>query len=250
MLCVLTAMSSRCKPKARFCDMQRDIHRLLLAAQAAHKADILNYTSGHLGPRSLTQSQPHKKTKQPFWRMSQIGEDSSDLLTLQLRETEALANIKKQEIKDSLCEFTAATVSVEPKAEATDSSSQADRKEETRPPKMVLSTSNPSPVKPRSLKTKSLLSEEEEQQRFWCSDSPQVGPTKKDQPKMMQRFGRQRPGKQDQRCAAGRKAAEMHERKLEKVRMVSLIGQRLHKHSVKMDLTVFTGHQYHPSLIK
>ncbi|XP_071754142.1 uncharacterized protein C6orf118-like [Centroberyx gerrardi] len=208
-------MSSSSKPKPRCCDMQRDVHRLLLAAEAGHKADVLTYCSGHLGPRSLTQRQPHNNTKQSFWRTSHSGEE-----TLQQRQTAPPANVKKKEMKDSLSEFTAAAALEECKVwgprreEAADSSSPADRKEEASPPKMVLSTSNSLLVKPRTLaQTKPPSSEEEGQQ-----SSQQVDPTKKDQLKMMQRFGRQVVGKQglwEWNCLAGRKVAEMHEKKLQ-----------------------------------
>ncbi|XP_044071424.1 uncharacterized protein C6orf118-like isoform X5 [Siniperca chuatsi] len=85
-------MSSSCKSKPRC--FGSDIHRLLLAAEAGQKADILTYSSGHLGPRSLTQSQPHRETKQSFWRMSQSQEETP--LTLQQTRTKPRAFSQKK----------------------------------------------------------------------------------------------------------------------------------------------------------
>ncbi|KAM3836160.1 uncharacterized protein C6orf118-like [Diretmus argenteus] len=214
-------MSTSCKP--RCCGMRSEIHRLLLAAEAGHKADVLTYSSGHLGPRSLTPL-PHTKTKQSLWRTSQGREQTPNPQTLQQRQTEVRANLKK--MKNRLFEFTPDSALVESnicrpgQEEATDSASQTDRKEETSPPKMVLNTSNSLLVKPRSpAQTKSPSWEEEGQQRFWISHSHQAGMTKKEQLREMQRFGRQLVGKRDLwelKSMAGRKAAEMHERKLQK----------------------------------
>ncbi|XP_070834170.1 uncharacterized protein C6orf118-like [Chaetodon trifascialis] len=74
-------MSGSCKPKASC--FGSDIHRMLLAAEAGQKADIKTYSSGHLGPRSLIQSQPQKEKKQAFWGMSQCREENPNPLTVQ-----------------------------------------------------------------------------------------------------------------------------------------------------------------------
>lgn len=103
-----TAMSSSVKPKpGRY---GSDIHRLLLAAEAGQKADILAYSSGHLGPRSLNQSQPQEETKSVFWRMSQSQEESRNPLSLQQIQTKA----KKNEMKEFPPELTSGTALVEP----------------------------------------------------------------------------------------------------------------------------------------
>ncbi|XP_063348297.1 uncharacterized protein C6orf118-like [Pelmatolapia mariae] len=102
-------MSSSVKPKpGRY---GSDIHRLLLAAEAGQKADILAYSSGHLGPRSLNQSQPQEETKSVFWRMSQSQEESRNPLSLQQIQTKA----KKNEMKEFPPEFTSGTALVEPR---------------------------------------------------------------------------------------------------------------------------------------
>ncbi|KAM4607888.1 uncharacterized protein C6orf118-like [Polymixia lowei] len=215
-------MSTPRKPKPRCSDVHSDLRRLLLATEAGHKADIHTYCSGHLGPLSLTSKQPHQKTKQCFWMMSQGGEEAAYPPLLQ--QTGVLANIKK--MRDSLSHFTAATALAEskfwgPKQEETaDSSPRTDRKEEVTPPKMALNISDSLLVTAKTqARTKLPLCEEEGQHRFWLAHSHQAGLTKKGQLRTMQRFGRQVIGKQDlweRNRMAGGKAAEMHEKKLRK----------------------------------
>lgn len=229
MFCAFIAMSSSCKPKPRC--FGSDIHRLLLAAEAGQKADIQAYSSGHLGPRSLNQSQPHNETKQSFWRMSQSQEETPNPLTLRQRQTKALAYVKKKGIKDSPSEFTTGTALVESEVsgsrqdQATDHSSHADRKEDLSLPKLVHCSSNPFPVDPRVLFQKKSNSsyDQEGKQPFRSSHTEQVG-LKPDQLKMKPRFGTQVVAKQDLwdcNSMGGINVAEMHERKLQKVRKVA-----------------------------
>ncbi|XP_069545910.1 uncharacterized protein C6orf118-like [Brachyistius frenatus] len=87
-------MSSSWKPKPKPTpgSFRSDIRRLLLAAEAGQKADILSYSSGHLGPRSLNQSRSHRESKQVFWRMSQNQEDTPNFQILQKRQTKEAAD--------------------------------------------------------------------------------------------------------------------------------------------------------------
>lgn len=94
-------MSSSCKLKPG--QFRSDIHRLLQAAEDGHKADILAYSSGHLGPRSLVQSHPFKETKQPFWSTSEKQRETPKPLTPRKRQTKAV----KKNMKDYLAEVTA-----------------------------------------------------------------------------------------------------------------------------------------------
>ncbi|XP_073338507.1 uncharacterized protein C6orf118-like [Pagrus major] len=88
-------MSSSCNPKC----FRSDIHRLLLAAEAGQKADVQAYSSGHLGPQSLNQTQPHREKMSSFWRTSQSHEETPNPLTLQ--HTKALTSVKENEMKES-----------------------------------------------------------------------------------------------------------------------------------------------------
>ncbi|XP_053188612.1 uncharacterized protein C6orf118-like [Scomber japonicus] len=219
-------MSSSCKQKPR--GFGSDIHRLLLAAEAGQKADILAYSSGHLGPRSLNQSLPHNETKQPFWRMSQSQEETPNPLTLQQRQTKALAYVKKKEMKDSPSEFTTGTALVESEVlrsrqdQATDHSSHADRKEDTSTsPKIVHCSANSLPVNPRVLFQKKSHSSCDQggKQQFHSCHTDQVGLNKEDQLKTKPQCGRQVIAMQDLwDCnRMGRvNVAERHEKKLQK----------------------------------
>ncbi|TDH01143.1 hypothetical protein EPR50_G00177000 [Perca flavescens] len=172
-------MSSNCKPKPGC--FRSDIQRLLLAAEAGQKADILTYSSGHLGPRCLNQSQPHRETKQSFWRMSHSLEETPNPLTPQLTRTKALVYVKKKEMKECPPEFSTGTALVESEVlrsrqdQATHCSSRADKRED---------------------------------------HFDQEGLNNDGQLKTKQRFGRKVIAKQD--LWAGRHVAEMHERKLQK----------------------------------
>lgn len=203
-----------------------DIHRLLQAAEAAQRADIKTYSSGHLGPRSLSQSQPQREKKQAFWRMSQSrGETPNPLRVQQTQRTKALTNVKKTEIKGSPSEFSTSTTFVESEAsrcyQATDCSSHANRREDISLPEIVYCSSNSLPVQQRvySQKKSSSSSHPEGKQQFCLSLSNQEGLNNEGQQKTKQQFGSQVIAKQD--LWAGINIAEMHERKLQKVRMVT-----------------------------
>ncbi|XP_039995644.1 uncharacterized protein C6orf118-like isoform X2 [Xiphias gladius] len=209
-------MSSSCKPKPRC--FGSDIHRLLLAAEAGQKADIRTYSSGHLGPRSLNQSQPHMETKQSVWKTSQSQEETPNPLTLQQRRTKALTCVKKKEMKESASEFTASAALVEPEDsesrqfQATDRSSHADRREDINLP----CSSNSLPVQSGvfSEKKPNSTSDLEGEQQFCSIHSDQERLNNEEQLKTKQWFGRQFIAKQD--LWAGTDIVEMHERKLEK----------------------------------
>ncbi|XP_071337095.1 group XIIB secretory phospholipase A2-like protein isoform X2 [Trachinotus anak] len=211
-------MSSSSKPKP-VC-FGSDIRRLLLAAEAGHKADILTYSSGHLGPHSLDQGQPHMATKQSFWKMSQSQEATPKPLTLQQRRAKALTCVKKKAIKESPPEFTASAALVESEVsesredQATDNSSHADTKEDISPPKIVHCSSNSLPFQPRAFSQKRNPSSELEGNQFFSSHSDQEGVNTEDQLKRNQWLGRQFTAKQD--LWAGINVAEKHERKLQK----------------------------------
>ncbi|KAM9726884.1 uncharacterized protein C6orf118-like [Menidia menidia] len=100
-------MSSYSKKKQQKCTS--DINSLLLAAEAAQKADILTYSSGHLGPRSLNQNQPPKHTKQFFWRTPLSQGETLDLVALKKTHAEILASVKKKDTREFPSEDTPGT---------------------------------------------------------------------------------------------------------------------------------------------
>ncbi|XP_075933424.1 uncharacterized protein LOC142933176 [Anarhichas minor] len=194
-----------------------DIHRRLLAADAGQKADTLTYSSGHLGPRSMNQSQPHRETKQSFWRMSRGLEETPNPLTRQPTRTKALTYIKKKEMKKFPFEFSTDTALVESdvsgsrQGQASDCSSHADKTEDTCLPKMASCSSNSLPLQPRALSRKKSNSSSD---LVGKQRSDLTGPSNKGQLKTKQLVGRQVIAKQD--LWAGINVAEMHERKLQK----------------------------------
>ncbi|XP_032396957.1 uncharacterized protein C6orf118 isoform X2 [Etheostoma spectabile] len=161
-----------------------DIQRLLLAAEAGQKDDILTYSSGHLGPRCLNQSQPHRDTKQSFWSMSQSLKETPKPLKSQLTRTKALVYVKKKEMKVCPPKFSTGTALVKSEIlksrqdKASHCSSHADKREDGK-------------------------------QQF-----VQEGQNNDGQLKKKQQFGRKVIAKQD--LWAGIHVAEMHERKLQK----------------------------------
>ncbi|XP_040905323.1 uncharacterized protein LOC121189355 isoform X2 [Toxotes jaculatrix] len=199
-----------------------DIHRLLLAAEAGQKADILTYSSGHLGPCSLNRSQPHAQTKQSFWKMSQGQEETPNPLTLQQRRTKALTYVKKKEMKESPSELTSSAALVESEVsesrqdQATDHSSHAHRREDISLPKIVHCSSDSLLLWPRAFSQKkpSPSSDPEGKQQFCSSHPDQEGLNNEDQLKTKLLFGRQSTAKRD--LWARINVAEMHERKLQK----------------------------------
>ncbi|XP_037638529.1 uncharacterized protein C6orf118-like [Sebastes umbrosus] len=178
-------MSSSSRPTS-VC-FRSDIHRLLQAAEAGQRADIETYSSGHLGPRSLNQSQPHEETKQSFWGMPQSLEDTTNPLTprqTRIRESEVSRSRSRQD-------------------QAADCSSYADEPEGMSLPKIVNQSSNSLPAQPRAFAQKKSDSPSDPEGKQY---SDQKGLNTEGQLKMKQRFGRQ----------IIVDVAEMHERKLQK----------------------------------
>nr|XP_040035343.1 uncharacterized protein C6orf118-like [Gasterosteus aculeatus aculeatus] len=197
------AMSSRCNPKPG--GFRRDVHGLLLAAEAGQKADIPTYSSGHLGPRSLNQSPPHRGPKQPFWRMG-----TPNLVT-------PTKGPKKRAVKHCPSEFgpdTAAVQSDVPRSRrgpAAHCSSRADKTEEKCLPKIDLHSSNSLVLLPRAShqKKKNFPSD-----LLGKQHSEQKGPSDKGLFKTKQRLGGKVVAKQD--FWAGINVAQIHEGKLQK----------------------------------
>ncbi|XP_034753405.1 uncharacterized protein C6orf118-like isoform X1 [Etheostoma cragini] len=208
-------MSNSSKPKPRC--FRSDIQRLLLAAEAGQKDDILTYSSGHLGPRCLNQSQPHRETKQSFWSMSQSLKETPNTVKPQLTRAKVLVYVKKKEMKECPPKFSTGTALVESEVlksrqdKASHCSSHADRREDVSLPKIVYSSSNSLPVQPRAFpqKKSKYLSDLEGKQHF-----DQEGLNNDGQLKKKKQFGRKVITKQD--LWAGIHVAEMHERKLQK----------------------------------
>lgn len=204
------AMSSSVKPKpGRY---GSDIHRLLLAAEAGQEADILAYSSGHLGPRSLNQSPPQGETKSFFWGMSQRQEETQNPLSLQ----QIQRKIQKNEMKEFPPEFTSGTPLAESRVSGStqDHTSHPERREDISLPPIVYCPSGSLSVQQKACSQKKTKppSELEGIHQFRSSHSAKAQQEKK-------HFGRQVVAKQD--LWPGKNVAEMHERKLREVRSVT-----------------------------
>lgn len=207
-------MSRVCKSEPR--SFGSDVHRLLLAAEAGQKADILTYYAGHLGPRALSQSRPHRDTKQVTWKLSQSPEENPNPVT------KPQTYAKEKEVKASPTELTPGTASLQPdacdsrQAQAADHSSRASRREDLNLPKIIHRPS-------KSLHGQRLLAGPAtsklppvpKQKTLLCSDHSHHEDLLRTQPCS----GRSFRVRQDPWAAKG--LAEMHERKLQKVRTVT-----------------------------
>ncbi|KAG7463291.1 hypothetical protein JOB18_017987 [Solea senegalensis] len=202
-------MSSSRRPNC----FRSDVHRLLQAAEAGQRADVLTYFSGHLGPRSLNHSLPRMDTKQRFWKTSKSQEETPDPLTVRQRRTKTLTYVHNKEMKESPSEFTTSTAAVESEisesgqAQASDRASHADRR---------VNPSLPNTAR-RSLKFVPFQLSALSQKKQHFSSNPegkQQGLNNEDQLKTKQWFGRESAAKQDP--WVGINVAEMHERKLHK----------------------------------
>ncbi|XP_030298530.1 group XIIB secretory phospholipase A2-like protein isoform X2 [Sparus aurata] len=201
-------MSSNCKPKG----FRSDIHRLLLAAEAGQKADVKAYSSGHLGPRSLNQTQPKREKMSSFWRTSQSHDETPNPLTLQ--QAKALISVKKKEIKESSMPSAEPDVSGSRQVQAADHSPHTERREELSLPKIVDCSSNSLPVQLLDSSQKTSSSDPKRKHTFCVSSSDQEGLNSKGQLQTKQHFGRQVLANHD--LWAGINVVEMHERKLQK----------------------------------
>ncbi|XP_034007827.1 uncharacterized protein C6orf118-like isoform X1 [Trematomus bernacchii] len=205
-------MSSRCKPSPGC--FRSDIHRLLLAAEAGQKTDILSYSSGHLGPRSLNQPQPHSETKQSFWKSLDKPQNP---LTPQQTQTKTLTYVKKKEKKERLSQFSTVASSVESEAsrstqdQATNVSPHTDKREDTSLPTVVNCSSNVLPVQQKAFSPKMSSSSTDSEEK---QHSDEKGLNKNGQLKTKQLFRRQDIAMQD--LWGGINVAEIHERKLQK----------------------------------
>ncbi|XP_069000218.1 uncharacterized protein C6orf118-like [Embiotoca jacksoni] len=209
-------MSSSWKPKPKPTpgSFRSDIRRLLLAAEAGQKADILTYSSGHLGPRSLNQSRSHRESQQVFWRMSQNQEDTPNFQILQKRQTKEAADVEKTETKESPSELTSGSALEEfgvlglRQGQTTDHALHADIREYICLPRI-----KPLLVQPKacSQKKSNSSSDPEGKHPFFSSQSDQEGLNNEGK---KQRFGRHVIVKHH--LCAGINVAEIHERKLQK----------------------------------
>ncbi|KAI4812867.1 hypothetical protein KUCAC02_024230 [Chaenocephalus aceratus] len=192
-----------------------DIHRLLLAAEAGQKTDILSYSSGHLGPRGL--NQPHSETKQSFWKSLDKPQNP---LTPQQTQTKTLTYVKKKEKKEKkerLSQFSTVASSVESEAsrstqdQATNVSPHTQKREDTILPTVVNCSLNVLPVQQKAFSPKMSSSSTDSEEK---QQSDEKGLNKNGQLKTKQLFRRQDIAMQD--LWGGINVAEIHERKLQK----------------------------------
>ncbi|KAM6997201.1 uncharacterized protein LKV04_005925 [Tautogolabrus adspersus] len=214
-------MSGNCKPKKG--DFVGDIHRLLLAAEAGQKADILTYSSGHLGPRSLNQSLPQREVKKSFWRASQGQEDPQSPLIHRQKQINPLTDVKRKEVKDPPSKFSTCRALVQCEVsrsredQMSDCSSHADKREkDISLPEIVCLSSNSLTVQERAhiQKRSDSLSDPAGKLQSSASLSDQEGLKNVGQVEPKQLLGRQVITKQE--LWAGINVAETHERKLKR----------------------------------
>ncbi|XP_046885283.1 uncharacterized protein C6orf118-like [Hypomesus transpacificus] len=215
--------SSPASPLLRGPHTRGQLQALLLAAETAHKADILTYSSGHLGPHSLAQHQPHPST--PIWATSERveGPQPSSPQTPGGQQVQTQAD----RMKGALCEFTLATTLLKhgrtepetddpPMASLTDTLTTQGKQSG---PQTVVDTWELFLVRPAALgQTQAAPGESPGiQDHFWRTQSYLAGVTKRDQLKMMRQFDRLvvgRQGLQGRGCVAGSQAADRHARRL------------------------------------
>ena len=234
----LQAMSSNCKQKQQSC--RSDIHGLLLAAEAAQKADILTYSSGHLGPRSLNQSQRPEETKQFFWETSHCQEETLNSVALKKRYAKILASVKNKETKESPSENTSGTPFVESEFsrsrpdQAKDCSSHAVRGEDISLTKIGCSSNSlPDPLKASSPKESITLADPKRNHQFSSSHTNREDLKNEGQVEMERWLDRQVTGEQE--VCTGGNVAEVHERKLQEVRAVTQTMTLINEFSICMN---------------
>ncbi|XP_068597697.1 uncharacterized protein C6orf118-like [Brachionichthys hirsutus] len=190
-----------------------DVRRLLQAAEARQKADILVCSSGPSGPCSLKQSQPHRDKNMSFWMKSHGHAKASKPPTVQQTwRMKMPSNVKQKEINSR-----SPTAPTEPNVRRSrqDPGQSSQRKKVLSLPKIVCCSSNSSLVRLKVLSEKQpgSSSDTEGKQRFSLSQ-PEQGLNNKRKLEMKKGFGRDVTFKQE--LWAGRNVAEMHERKLQK----------------------------------
>ncbi|XP_047207369.1 uncharacterized protein C6orf118-like isoform X2 [Girardinichthys multiradiatus] len=200
-------MSSSCKQKHQH--FRSDVHRMLLAADAAQKADIFTYSSGHLGPRSLDQSPPAEEAKPCFWKTSQRKEEG-----IKRRQAQMLGCVRKKE-NTSGAAFVDAEVLRSKRDQARDYSSHAGTRKDTSPTETAYSSSNSLslPLKDVSQKESNCSSVQANLQ-FSLNDSNHETLDNEGQVEVKLRFEKADTAKQDVR--EGPKVAEVCKRKLQK----------------------------------
>ncbi|XP_072293127.1 uncharacterized protein [Eucyclogobius newberryi] len=177
-----------------------DIHRLLQAAEAGHKADVLTYSSGHLGPRSLVLNQPREETKQLFWTTSEKPRPSPKPLTPRKKQTQ---NKMKEYLAGVTEEFTSLTL--EQELASDHSSFDAVPGEETCLNNLLPCMRKPLPrIRPKSAALKKSEKVSKPRGKPFRSDT---GPSKKEQTKNCQDLVKS--------VWTGMNAADAHEKKLE-----------------------------------
>ncbi|MEQ2160809.1 hypothetical protein GOODEAATRI_003182, partial [Goodea atripinnis] len=198
-------MSSSCKQKHQH--FRSDVHRLLLAADAAQKADIFTYSSGHLGPHSLDQSPPAEEAKPCFWKTSQRKEES-----IKRRQAQTQGCVRKKENTSG-----AAFVLRSKRDQARDYSSHAGTRKDTAPTETAYSSSNSLslPLKDVSQKESNCSSVQANLQ-FSLNDSNHETLDNEGQVEVKLRFEKAVTAKQD--VMEGPEVAEVCKRKLQKVK--------------------------------
>lgn len=193
-------------------DMQRKLKELLHSAEKAHKVDIQTYSSGHLGPNSLTHKPLNCRPRSPIRNKPKC----KDMGPCHVQERSKVeANV--EETIGALHSFTIATTLQEPRIQ-----------ERPESPSEELLTTDLSGVlhmtELRKAKQESCaVSDMVEQDSCWLTHSREAGLTWSDRLHRRQCFDTQVLRTKDlttRKCPSGREAAKRHERRLQQVRII------------------------------
>lgn len=185
-------------------DMQRKLKDLLHSVEKAHKADIQTYSSGHLGPNSLTHKPLNCRPCRPIWKCK----DTSPSHIQERSKMEA--NV--EEMIGAMHGFTIANTLQDPRIQERPESSS--EKSLTTNLKGVLHMTELQKAKQESWAASDMV----EQDSSWFIHSREA-----DRLHLRQCFDTQVLRTKDlyaRKCLSGREAAKRHERKLQQVRNI------------------------------
>lgn len=200
-------MSVSGRQTLRRSDMQRKLKELLHSVEKVHKTDIQTYSSGHLGPNSLTHKPLYCRPLKPNWNMPKC----KDAGPHRTREgTKMEANV--EETIDALHCFTIAPEPQEPGIQTQPESSRS-----------CELTGDYELAKLRKAKQDSCaVSDTVEKDSCLDTHSQEAGLSWRDRLRQRQRFDTQVLRTKDlttRKCLSGREAALRHERRLQQVRI-------------------------------
>lgn len=201
----------------RHSDMQRELKELLQKVEKAQKADIQTYSSGHLGPNSLTHRPLNSRPYKPIWNKPKC--EDMGLSHIQER-SKKIADV--EQMTDALASFNIGTKPPVPTIQ-----------EKPESPSEELLTSDPTEVRNITELSKLRTATQEgcavsdmvEKDSCWFTRSHKAGLTWGDRLRQRQHIDTQVLRTKDlttRKCLSGSEAAKRHERKLHQVRIINI----------------------------